>query len=66
MEQNEAERIIIAEFDNNKTRKAFSFKELVVVLGEDQKSAKRYLNNMVESGILKWYHADTVYYERVM
>jgi DNA-binding IclR family transcriptional regulator len=65
MEQKEAEKIILDRFDKEESKSALSFKELALVLGEDKKKSKKYLNKMVADGLLKWYHADTVYYERV-
>lgn len=65
MEQREAEKIVIDRFDKEATKSALTFKELVLALGEDPKAAKKFLNKMVDDGLLKWYHADTVYYERI-
>jgi len=65
MEQKEAEKIILDRFDKEESNSALPFKELALVLGENKKESKKYLNKMVADGLLKWYHADTVYYERI-
>lgn len=65
MEQIEAEKIIINRFDEAEAKNALTFKDLAMALGEDPKAAKKYLNKMGADGLLKWYHADTVYYERI-
>jgi hypothetical protein len=66
MEQIEAEKIIIKKFEQEETKNALAFSDLALALGEDTKAAKKYLNKMVSDGLLKWYHADTVYYERIV
>ena len=65
MEQKEAEKIILDRFDKEASNSALPFKELALVLGGNKKESKKYLNKMVSDGLLKWYHADTVYYERI-
>lgn len=65
MEQKVAEKIVIDKFNKEETRSALTFKELMLALGEKPKDAKKHLNQMVDDGLLKWYHADTVYYERI-
>lgn len=65
MEQKEAEKIILDRFDKEESKSALPFKELALVLGENKKKSKKYLNKMVADGLLKWYHADTIYYERI-
>lgn len=65
MEQKVAEKIVIDKFNEEETKSALTFKELMIALGEKPKDAKKYLNKMVADGLLKWHHADTVYYERI-
>ena len=65
MEQEEAEKIIFDRFDKEGSKSALPFKELALALGGNKKKSKEYLNKMVADGLLKWYHADNVYYERI-
>lgn len=65
MEQKEAEIIISERFGKEDTKNVLTCKELAFALKEDPEKVREYLNKMVSDGLLKWYHADTIYYERI-
>lgn len=65
MEQKEAEIIISDRFAKENTKSVLTCKELALALKEEPKKVRKYLNKMVCDGLLKWHHADTIYYERI-
>lgn len=67
MEHEEVVRIVLQAFKLKEEKAVLTFKELMVALSmeKEPKVAKKHLSKMVEDGLLRWHHADTVYYELV-